>query len=209
MGTSLFEKYPKGHDFGGARVLNVGCGFVQFKLPNVVNVDAFDICNPDVVWDLNKTPFPFKDGEFDFVMCNHILEHLPNWWGAFNECARLTKVGGIVEVWVPHIGSDSALGYRDHVVGINNCSFYGTFGTYRPQGNAWSKANLLCPANNLLLMENNFRVENIPWLKHAPKCVKQFAVNHLRNVVNESGFIFRKLSDEQVKKEMEKYNGKK
>ncbi len=51
MGTHIYDKYRPDHDFGGKRVLNIGCGFAQFKRPNVVNVDAYDICKPDALHD--------------------------------------------------------------------------------------------------------------------------------------------------------------
>ena len=89
MGTSIFTKYPIGTNFGGRRVLNVGCGLAQYKFPNVTNLDAYDICKPDITWNLEKTPMPFKEGTFDLVIANHIMEHVKNWWELFNDCGRV------------------------------------------------------------------------------------------------------------------------
>jgi SAM-dependent methyltransferase len=207
MGTHIFSKYHPGHDFGGRKVLNIGCGFAQYKRPNVINVDAFDICKPDVVWDLNKTPFPFKDASFDHIIANHIMEHLPNWWGAFNECARLLKPNGVLEIWVPGSGSDSVFGYRDHVVMINNCGFYGTFGTYRNGSNAWARDNARCDANRLKSVERKTRMIDRWWINRAPVWAKRWYAEHLRNVIVEDGYFFRKVTEAEYQEDQSAIEG--
>src|SRR3989344_5709565 len=82
------------------RCLNLGSGNVYLK--GFVNVDYNKNRNPDVVWDLNKIPYPFKDNEFDYVYCSHILEHLTNLYSSLKEIIRITKVGGVIHVRVPH-----------------------------------------------------------------------------------------------------------
>lgn len=49
-----------------------------------------DICN-----------LPFKDGEFDIILCNHVLEHIPNDTKAMQELYRVMKVGGIGIFQIP------------------------------------------------------------------------------------------------------------
>lgn len=208
MGTHAYGKYPPEHAFGGVKVLNIGCGFAQWKKPNVVNVDAFDICKPDVVHDLNKTPFPFKDETFDLVFANHILEHLPNWWECLNECARVLKPGGKIEIWVPGSGADSIRGYRDHVNEINNCSFFGVFGTYRASGNAWAVENAGCHANRLIMRDSTVAVKNLWWLRVLPQSLKTWCSVHLRNVNIENGYFLEKVGVQAHEKEMEKFNAR-
>lgn len=195
MGTAIFTKFPKDCDFGGKKVLNVGCGFSRYTDPNVINLDGEDICKPDVVWDLNKTPLPFEDETFDMVIANHILEHLVNWWACFNELARIVKTGGQVIVYVPGSGSDSQLGYRDHVHTINDCSFFGVLGTRRNLGNAWAQTeieqNLPCARMNLI--EKDMVIISHWWMKCAPQRLQKFFIQHLRNVILEEGFFFRKI----------------
>ena len=205
MSTPIFDKYPRGSDFGGRRVLNLGCGFAQYKRPNVVNIDAFDICNPDVVHDLNKTPYPLEAGSFDLIIANHIVEHLPAWWSCLNECGRLLKPDGVLEIWVPGSGSDAIFGFRDHVAQICNQSFYGTFGTYRAGHNAWAAANLDHHASMLKLVAQTSRMENLWWMHYAPVSFRKWAWKHLRNVTLEDGYFFRKVSVAEHKKEMEEH----
>ena len=206
MGTSIYAKYCPEHNFGGRKVLNIGCGFAQYKYPNVINVDAYNSCDPDIVWDLNKTPYPFLDNSFDLILANHILEHLPNWWGAFNECARVLREGGILELWVPGAGSDSIFGYRDHVNEINHCSFFGVIGTYRGRTNAWAIKNIRNHCNRLKIINKVTNLENKIWLKYAPNFLKNLASVHLRNIVLEDGYIFRKVTHTEYEKERREFN---
>lgn len=206
MGTHIYQKYHPASNFDGLKVLNVGCGFAQFKAPNVVNLDAFDICKPNVVHDLNK-PLPFADETFDIIIANHIMEHVENFWGCFNELARVVKVGGKIEIWVPGSGSDSIRGYRDHVREVNHCSFFGVFGTYRAGGNAWAAENAKCPANRLKQIGAQASLDGkISWLWYIPGFVREWCSKHLRNVIVENGYFFQKISMEEHQKEMEKFD---
>lgn len=203
MGTQIYLKYPPGHKFKGKKVLNVGCGFAQFKAPNVINLDAYDICKPDVVWDLNKAPLPFEEDTFDHIIANHILEHLPNWWDCFNDFGRILKPNGTLEIWLPGSGSDSQLGYRDHVITINHCSFFGTFGTYRNGSNAWAEENSRCWANRLKSTQRKTQMITKWWVTWAPPSLKRWMCEHLRNVIVEDGYFFRKVTEAEHREEME------
>ena len=49
-----------------------------------------DICN-----------LPFKDSEFDIILCNHVLEHIPDDTKAMQELYRVLKVGGMGIFQIP------------------------------------------------------------------------------------------------------------
>lgn len=49
-----------------------------------------DICN-----------LPFKEGEFDIIFCNHVLEHIPDDKKAMQELYRVLKVGGMGVFQIP------------------------------------------------------------------------------------------------------------
>jgi SAM-dependent methyltransferase len=55
----------------------------------LANVKA-DICN-----------LPFKDNEFDIILCNHVLEHIPDDTKAMQELYRVMKVGGMGIFQIP------------------------------------------------------------------------------------------------------------
>jgi SAM-dependent methyltransferase len=192
MGTSLWFKYHPEEKFGGKKVLNIGCGSVQFKIPNVVNVDAYESCEPDLVHNLEKMPLPFEDKSIDLIIANHIFEHLNNWWECFEECARLVKVGGHIEIWVPGDGSSSQLGYRDHVKIINTYSFYGIGDLQRPGSNAWAANQVGKITSKLTAVKHTIVPIRKWWLRKMPSWFLNFCIEHLRNVVLEEGFLFKR-----------------
>jgi len=49
-----------------------------------------DICN-----------LPFKDNSFDFILCNHVLEHIPDDTKAMQELYRVLKPGGSAVLQIP------------------------------------------------------------------------------------------------------------
>lgn len=199
--STAFAKYPQSCDFDGRRVLNLGCGFAKYMSPNVVNLDAYDNCKPDMAHDLSRTPLPFKDGEFDFILANHIFEHVLNWWACFEECARILRPGGTMEIWVPGPGNDSVLGYRDHLNTINLCSWYGIKNTGRNPANAWAAANCGGYAKDLSLTSHIYHMERLWWLTLLPDALKKWCVVYLRNVVFEVGFFFQKGRKSENKNE--------
>ncbi len=178
--------------------MNLGCGFSKFIAPNVTNLDAETISDPNVVWDLEKTPLPFQDNTFDLVIANHIFEHLYNWWACFDDCGRVLKDGGKLEIYLPGGGSDSQMGLRDHVSMINHCSFWGTFGFYRNPGNAWAATNNGKHSRKLAMIKIGMYAKNYWWMKIAWPSLRDWMAEHLRNVIFEQGYTFQKLSVKQM-----------
>lgn len=193
MGSTVFNKYPSTHTFEGRKVLNLGCGFAQYKAKNVTNLDGEECSKADVVWDLSKMPMPFEDETFDLIIANHILEHVPNWWACFEDCARILKTGGRLEIWVPGAGSDSILGFRDHINTINHCSFWGTYELSRSPNNAWAAANAKGPSARMKMLNQYSVLEPLWWIKYSPKSLQNWYARFLRNVVFELGFVFEKM----------------
>ncbi len=102
------------------KMLDLGCGSnkVESEGNDVVGVDYDKRVNPDIVWNLNNLPYPFKENEFDEVRSNHCIEHLdyskkdPD--DVFKELWRITKPGGLIKVKVPHFSSTAAWGHWQH-----------------------------------------------------------------------------------------------
>ena len=44
---------------------------------------------------------PFKENEFDFILCNHVLEHIPDDTRAMHELYRVLKPGGTAILQIP------------------------------------------------------------------------------------------------------------
>ncbi len=70
------------------------------KMPHLTYITA-DLESPlaDVKLDIQNMPFP--DNKFDMVMCNHVLEHVPDDRKAISEIFRVLKKGGSAILQVP------------------------------------------------------------------------------------------------------------
>jgi len=54
----------------------------------------------DIVFDLNKFPYPLKDNSMQVIRAYDVLEHIDNVIGFMNECHRIIKQGGVMELRV-------------------------------------------------------------------------------------------------------------
>ena len=91
------------------RVLHLGCG--QKKAMGAIGVDLNPRSQADVLCDLNLFPYPFADGVFDSVLCEHVLEHLDDVIRVMEEIHRVSKAGARIIVKVPYF--TSVYFYRD------------------------------------------------------------------------------------------------
>lgn len=105
----------------GEKVLHIGCG--KKKIAGSVGVDFCEGSDADVIWDLDKVPWPFPENEFDRVVCEHILEHLNNYLPAIEEIHRITKPGGLLEVEVPYFTSVFSFSDPTHKRAFTSRSF--------------------------------------------------------------------------------------
>jgi hypothetical protein len=99
---------------------NMGCGKSQFI--GFTNVDAQSACNPDIVYDLNVTPWPWVDNCADEVHFIHSMEHMgadtETFLNIMKELYRICKPGAMVRIVVPHPRSDDFIGDPTHVRAI-------------------------------------------------------------------------------------------
>jgi len=97
--------------------LNLGCGFD--KREGWLNADAFPACEPDLLMDIEATPWPLETNAFDHVLLKHVLEHVGAQFEVFaavmRELHRVTAPGGLVEIHVPHVRHDSFWSDPTHV----------------------------------------------------------------------------------------------
>ena len=87
--------------------LHIGAGF--YHIEGWLNSDY----NPKpgvIVVDAART-FPFRDAIFDYIYCEHMIEHIDFISGGamLRECARVLKPGGVVRIVTPNLASLIAL----------------------------------------------------------------------------------------------------
>ena len=75
--------------------------YKKFKLFSHWDYTTTDLHSPlaDVKADI--CALPFEDNTYDFILCNHVLEHIPNDLKAMEELYRVLKPGGTAILQVP------------------------------------------------------------------------------------------------------------
>ena len=92
--------------------LNLGSGLKPEK--GYINVDFVKREGVDVIHNLEKFPYPFKDNEFDEVLVDNVLEHLEDTIKVMEELHRISKHNGIIKIIVPHYSSCGAFNHLTH-----------------------------------------------------------------------------------------------
>jgi predicted SAM-dependent methyltransferase len=93
-------------DLGCGQNCTVGEDGVKFT-----GVDWKKCKGVDVVHDLTKFPYPFKDNSVDEIASNHFIEHLDGDTRCkfVNECYRILKMGGKMVLTHPYAFSERAV----------------------------------------------------------------------------------------------------
>lgn len=96
-------------------ILDVGCGDGDLSLELLkmgYYVSATDfvkrIKHPFLQFkqcDLNKQKLPFKNGMFDYIICNMVMEHLQNPGIIIDEMKRVLNKDGEIYITIPNINS--------------------------------------------------------------------------------------------------------
>lgn len=75
--------------------------YKRFRKLKNLDYTTTDLNSPlaDVPADI--CDLPFKENEFDFILCNHVLEHIPDDTKAMKELFRILKPGGTAILQIP------------------------------------------------------------------------------------------------------------
>ncbi|NNL16232.1 MAG: class I SAM-dependent methyltransferase [Flavobacteriaceae bacterium] len=94
--TDLFKTKKKVLHFAPEQAF-----YKRFKGMKNLDYISSDLNSPlaDVKADICN--LPFKDNEFDFILCNHVLEHIPDDNKAMNELFRVLKPDGMGIFQIP------------------------------------------------------------------------------------------------------------
>lgn len=123
---------------GEIAVLDVGCG-LRKQEPCAVGIDRSPQSAADIVWDLDKVPWPLPDGTFTRVYMSHIIEHVQDVMATMNEVHRVCKAGADVYVVTPHFSSHNSYSDPTHLRHLAVSSFQHFSGSGFPGHSAGSE----------------------------------------------------------------------
>ncbi len=105
----------------GRKILDVGCG--RNMQPGAIGLDSNARTDADVIHDLGSLPYPFADDEFDEVIGNHVIEHVPDVMAFVSELYRITRPGGRIRILTPHYSNPDWPNDPTHRNHLNSYSF--------------------------------------------------------------------------------------
>lgn len=103
------------------KILDVGCG--ANKTEGAIGLDNNPRTNADVIHDLGELPYPFPDNDFDLVVSNHVVEHVPDVMAFITELYRVTRAGGRIKLLTPHYTNPDWANDPTHRNHINSYTF--------------------------------------------------------------------------------------
>lgn len=97
--SQAIKTYLKSHQI---KKLQIGAQYNVLK--GWLNTDLYPRSSEVVFLDAAK-PFPFESGTFDYIFCEHLIEHLTYNEGMFmlRECHRVLKPGGKIRIVTPSL----------------------------------------------------------------------------------------------------------
>ena len=134
-------------------ILDLGCG--NNKVNGSTGMDIAKLDSVDIVHDLLSFPYPIEDESYDLIYLRHTIEHftIENIDLILNECHRILKKNGEIQINVPHVFSIAA--YTD----LTHKSYF-TFNS----GKFWDKSNSKSYYSDISAIWNLKRTEcSINW----------------------------------------------
>ncbi len=102
------------------RYLDVGCGVN--KKPGSTGIDRNPNTKADVLVELDRFPYPFRDNSFDGLQAVHVIEHVSDVIKAMEEFHRIVRPGGEVFIVTPHYTDFSSFCDPTHKWHLNSYS---------------------------------------------------------------------------------------
>jgi SAM-dependent methyltransferase len=102
------------------RTLDVGCGIN--KKAGAIGIDRNPASRADVLCELDRFPYPFRDSSFDSLQAVHVIEHVSDVIRTMEEFHRLVRAGGEVLIVTPHYTDFSSFCDPTHRWHLNSFS---------------------------------------------------------------------------------------
>jgi SAM-dependent methyltransferase len=103
IGKIIRGRLASGEDIA----LDVGCGLKRAE-PGAIGMDWIPDSGAEVVWDVNRRPWPLPDDSFARVHLSHIVEHLDDIVACMSEVHRVARDGARVFIVTPHFSSHNS-----------------------------------------------------------------------------------------------------
>ena len=94
--TTLFTKPHKLLHFAPEQAF-----LKRFKKLSNIDYTTTDLLSPIADVKADICDLPFEDNSFDFILCNHVLEHIPDDTKAMQELHRVLSKGGTAILQIP------------------------------------------------------------------------------------------------------------
>ncbi len=113
-------------------VLHLGCGRRKLEMPEgaeLINLDAEEHLNPDIVCKLGRDPIPLPDDSVDLAIAHHVLEHIgkqgetDEWFFFWEELYRVMKPDGELHFESPLYSSVWCWGDPQHTRALSPQAF--------------------------------------------------------------------------------------
>jgi SAM-dependent methyltransferase len=101
-------------------ILDIGCGIN--KHPGAIGLDRNLATRADVIADLDRFPFPFRDSSFREIRATHVIEHVADVIKTVEEIHRLLAPGGRAIIVTPHYTDFSSFCDPTHRWHLNSFS---------------------------------------------------------------------------------------
>lgn len=95
--TKLFTKHQKVLHFAPEQAF-----LKRFKKMTHLDYTTTDLNSPIADVKADICDLPFQDNAFNFIICNHVLEHIPDDTKAMQELFRILAPGGMAILQVPY-----------------------------------------------------------------------------------------------------------
>ena len=160
--------------------LNLGCGYDIRE--GWINVDKVDNEGVDVIHDLDKFPYPFKDNVVDEIIMIHILEHLNKPKEVLDELWRISKPNARITIEVPHFSSWQAWGDITHKRTFNSTSL-DSVRHDRRHINLLTKSKVNFIVKPFLRIKTFWRVFGFQWLINLHNATRCFYERNIAQII--------------------------
>lgn len=156
--------------------LDIACGKV--KKEGFYGVDIAKCEGVDLVHDLEKYPWPFKDNSVDEAFCSHYIEHTKDIISFMEECYRIMKPGAKMEVIAPYYTSIRCWQDPTHTRAISEATFL-YYNKKWMNDNKLDHYGIECDFDYTF----GYNIDN-EWANRSQEA-KMFAIKHYWNVVSD------------------------